>query len=155
MNPEIAVEAAKVVTDPTMMQQAWDYVVTFCSSPAFYVATGVFLLYLLIFRLGRWVKDLFAGLFSAIFYLIQPNRWRRVFFNMFSLVCMVGGVASASAAHARLTDGNVTMEAILGGGVMLGVWGLVMLISNQVERYVAPRKTKSPKRSKETVKSGK
>lgn len=44
---------------------------------------------------------------------------------------MVGGVSSASAANAKLNGREGLLEAIVGGGVSLAVWGFVMLLANQ------------------------
>ncbi len=142
------------VADPGMIQQLWDWGHNFVTSPVFFVSVGLFIVWMLVFRLGRFVKDVIVGIFGAIFGMVNLDRWRRVFFNMFSLIAMVGGTAGAFAAKASLGDGNVKLEALYGGGIAFAVWGALMLVSNQVDRFVPP-KTKSPKRKEESGKKGK
>ena len=105
------------VADPGMIQQLWDWGHNFVTSPVFFVSVGLFIVWMLVFRLGRFVKDVIVGIFGAIFGMINLDRWRRVFFNMFSLIAMVGGTAGAFAAKASLGDGNVKLEALYGGGI--------------------------------------
>jgi len=120
-------------------------VVAFLCGRTFIVATAIFFLYLFVTGILRRFKNFVVGIFKAIIAAFSPFRFRRLLINFIMLVFMVGGISLACGAKAKLGGSDGILEAIVGGGFALGLWGFIVLIANQFRNPEPKTESEEPK----------